>query len=245
MRKIKLAGIRRSGNHAILGWIAERLPEGKTFFVNDVKLDRDYSEKRKSDDLPTKRTSPRRKAALLLTSYEDRSLALVNKHEPFVDVVYTEEKKIIVLRDAFNTFASRLKYRKNGKYFKEDDQSSGPPKASELWLEYAKEYAGVTKSLKGSVVMINYNSWFADPDYRVLLAKSLRLDPSPAPFERVPGYGFGSSFSNRSKDGKASKMLVLNRWKTFSKDPSYINYFNEEIIELSKEIFPEVQGPFD
>jgi len=245
MRKIKFAGTRRSGNHAVLAWIAERLPEGNTFFINDVRFGSNYSDKKKSDRLPTKRICRRGKASLILTSYEDRSLPLINNHEPLVDVLHTSEKKVLILRDAFNNFASRLRYRKNGKRFKEDDPTNGPPDSSKIWVEYAKEYIGVTEALKGDVVKVNYNSWFSDPDYRVLVANSLGLAPSPEPFERVPGYGFGSSFSNTCRDGRASKMRVLDRWKLFSKDPDYLEYFNEEVIELSREIFPEIRGPFD
>ena len=75
MRKIKFAGIRRSGNHAVLGWIAEKFIGGKTFFLNDVVFDRDYSSKKKSDSLPTDKLCRRGKASLFLSSYEDKSLA--------------------------------------------------------------------------------------------------------------------------------------------------------------------------
>ena len=252
MRKIKFAGIRRSGNHAVLGWVAEKFIGGKTFFLNDVVLDRDYSDRKKSDSLPTDKLCRLGKAALFLSSYEDKSLAEFNNHQPLLDVDGVGETKVILLRDPFNTFASRLKCirsRRDNQYMQRllNDEPSllegGMPEISRLWKAYAKEYLGVTKTLKGNVIFVNYNLWTQDRVYRTKLAKDLGLREDGNPFERVPGYGFGSSFDNREKDGKATEMDLASRWKGYREDEDYLNYFHKEIYALSSEIFPDIGNP--
>ena len=49
----------------------------------------------------------------------------------------------------------------------------GMPEISRLWKVYAKEYLGVTKTLKGKVIFVNYNLWTQDSVYRTKLAKTL------------------------------------------------------------------------
>ena len=252
MRKIKLAGIRRSGNHAVLGWVAEKSIGGKTFFLNDVVLGRDYTTKRKSDNLPTNKLCRRGKASLFLSSYEDKSLSEFDNHEPLKNIPHTEETKVILLRDPFNTFASRLKCirsRRDNKYMQRllNDEPSllvgDMPRISNLWKSYAKEYLGETNTLQGRVLFLNYNMWTQDCGYRVELAKALGLAEDGKPFERVPGYGFGSSFDNRKKDGKATEMDLANRWEVYREDEDYLNYFDGELIDLSNEIFSGIGNP--
>jgi hypothetical protein len=249
MRKIKLLGIRRSGNHAVLGWIADR-NRGKVCFLNSVAVKGNQKRNEKLNTLPSKNIcKDMGKSSLLLCSYEELSLSAFQEHSIFPGLLKGPETQALVLRDPFNTFASRLKGIRTLKatqrgFLIEDPDLCFPPHVSILWKQYAKEYLGITKKLGGAFVGVNYNSWFTNPDYRCELANVLGLKPSAEPFERVPGFGFGSSFDRKTKDGEAYKMNVLTRWEEFADDPTYHKYFDDELLELSKEIFPHIEGPF-
>lgn len=249
MRRIKLVGIRRSGNHAVLGWIADR-NRGRVCFLNSVAVSGNQKRNERLNKLPSKNIcKDLGKASLLLCSYEEMPLQAFQAHSVLPGLLKGPETSVLLLRDAFNTFASRLKGIRTLKstqrrFLPEDPDLCSPPHVSTLWKEYAKEYLGITKKLGGRFVGVKYNSWFTDSDYRCELANVLGLKPSVEPFERVSGFGFGSSFDRKSKDGQASKMNVLNRWEEFADDPTYHKYFDDELLELSKEIFPHIEGPF-
>ena len=76
---------------------------------------------------------------------------------------------LLVLRDAFNTFASvwhgkrRMRNRLHGFY-------------STQWKVYAREFLGETSFLPSDTIMVSFNAWFSDADYRRELASKLGLD---------------------------------------------------------------------
>jgi hypothetical protein len=143
---------------------------------------------------------------------------------------------VLLLRDPFNLFASRLKSRKIA--VKENDQSM-----VSAWLNYAKEFLGETHHLKHHKICINYNDWFLNLEYRKQLAESLGLEFSDAGMDEVSRYGGGSSFNRQDLQGKARQMDVLNRWKYFADDPAYRQLFdNPEIFEYSERIFGRIPG---
>ena len=60
--------------------------------------------------------------------------------------------------------------------------------------------------------------------------------------KRSPPTGGGSSFSGRDRQGRASEMKVLERWRVFENDPRYAAAFDEETVDLSRRIFGDITG---
>ena len=113
----------------------------------------------------------------------------------------------------------------------------------DLWLYYAYESTGRTNYLGERKLVVSYNRWCKDLDYRRDLAEALRLRFSDAGFDEVPRQGGGSSFEGRQLDGKASKMKTEERWKSLASDPRFIACFrNPRVLKLSEEIFGEIDG---
>jgi hypothetical protein len=109
------------------------------------------------------------------------------------------------------------------------------------WKEYAREYLGETDYL-GNKLLINYNSWFSNKEYRINLAAKLGLDFDDRGIHEVAKWGpsirRAESFDGLSFDGQATEMKVLERWKTYQDDPFYQGLFSDkELITLSERIF--------
>lgn len=235
-------GMARSGNHAVINWIISMYPE-KTDFWNNVA-----------------NVSPKiffRQKSFLLRSHENRSLAdiFASNLEKYHDLYFGRTQKrfnILLIRDPFNLFASRLKQVLNQGF----DQSqygfimghpkykygaSQPEEYVRIWKEHAKEYLGITSYLGDNKIVINYNKWFLDHSYREEIATLLELEYSEKGIDEVvgkKGAGAGSSFDSYQYDGNAKEMGVLKRWKKMADDPKYCSLFTDpEVFALSEKIF--------
>lgn len=267
-KEIRVVGLRRSGNHAIINWIFKQ-ESGNPIFINhtrvlenpyrDVYRDQRLKQKNptlkgwRCDDIEWWKRESKGNFSVkdcLIYSYEDQELERVThpsfekKHDFYLGRSQ-ERFDVIILRDPFNLFASRLKGNKSN--VKTDfDLMNVYSKRSlpELWLSYAKECLGETNVLTNNKTIINYNLWFADTDYRKQVAEQLKLTFSDTGFNEVTrAGGAGSSFDGTAFSGDVTKMDVLNRWKTFADDPAFQALFrDEQLIEYSRTIFGTIPG---
>lgn len=185
----------------------------------------------------------------LIYSYEDRSLK---------DIFDAKEQRIrnrlsggsplkyeiLILRDPFNLIASRLKRIENRK--KLNIKGLGSQESLKglvgLWKDYAKEYLGYTNYLKNNKVIINYNKWCVDKDYRENIAKRLGVPFSDKAINDVPADGGGSSFDGQSLQGKAQEMQVMERWKHYAGNKIYEDILcDKELVDLSDKIFGKIR----
>lgn len=140
---------------------------------------------------------------------------------------------VLILRDAFNTFASvkkgkrRMKARLHRFY-------------SAQWKVYAREFLGETSFLGPDTIMISYNRWFADREYRQEIAGRFGWNSHEESLDEVTGDGGGSSFTGQDFQRRARDMDVTGRWRHFEDDPDYLRAFDAETIELSNRIFGDV-----
>ena len=250
-KEIRIIGLRRSGNHAIIRWL-EKQQTGEVLHLNNIRVNenpyRDNYENllRKNNSKNIERWQQEArgfftKKDCLLYSYEDYSLNQIanRRFEKTHDLYFgksAERYDVIIMRDPFNLLASRI--QQNYRAVK------APQKTDiDLWIEYAKEYLGETEYLKHNKVTINYNRWFNQVDYRQEIASRLNLEFSDDGFHEVSQRGGGSSFDGREFHGKATAMDVLGRWKVFAEDTAYRKLFdNKELLEYSETIFGSIPG---
>jgi hypothetical protein len=271
--EIRIAALRRTGQHAIIGWIAaqallqdgdpdDRPPRSKgsmptVTFLNDVKPAKNpFVTCTKANELLVL-PKPQRLAKSeiernawrdwLLYNYEDCQLRgafnrrFEDEHDHFVG---RSEKRIdvIIVRDPFNFFASRLAY---GRWMA--TQLRNPlrqAKILNLWKSYAREYLGETHFRRHHALGINYNRWCTDATYRAFVAKRLGLRFTDAGFQSVDyHYGGGSSFDGANMHGRAQHMHVQDRWKIYAADRLFRSFFEDaELVELSRRIFGDIPG---
>ncbi|HEX5797474.1 MAG TPA: hypothetical protein VFX86_03725, partial [Candidatus Saccharimonadales bacterium] len=149
----------------------------------------------------------------------------------------------LVVRDWFNMAASRLTYQ--AKYDEVTKYKTGRifglnwSEVEERWLRYAHLLMD-DDTESSSLVCINYNRWFSEPDYRVELAARYGLPNSEATLDTVPHYGPGSSFNQLNMNGNGRTMNVLRRWENL--DPGLAERYkriinNPVLAEINYQLF--------
>jgi len=149
--------------------------------------------------------------------------------------------EILVLRDPFNLFASRLKARwsqpKGGRYSQWLDN-----RAVKMWKSYAQEFLGIT-TFYPSAIKIKYNDWFTSQEYRQDISRQLGLPFTDEGLLLVTDDGQGSSFDGVNYNGRANQMQVLDRWKSCMGNKAYLRVFqDEELMSLAGKIFGVPDG---
>jgi hypothetical protein len=246
--EIRVIGMSRSGSHAIINWIfsqwrgrccylncaepgtnpfeTARPLEGHTRWRANYELDYDAELARRFS-----------RKDLLLYNYEDTFLGPLSRAEVerrHDDYVGPSAKRIdvLVLRDPFNLFASRIKSGYG---------SVSHETALRIWKQHAGEFVRSRSSLSVNPrVLINFNRWSSDVRYRERTAESLGVEFTDAGFEIVPSVARGSSFDGLRFNGAASRMPVNSRWRHFAEDQDYVRLFDARTVELSESIFGEV-----
>ena len=254
--------LKRGGGHAVVNWIARNL-DRQVFHLNNafskplkVRWRGEKIFRRITDpdryggpgqrlynvELPSGvgyREVARMPKEVLLTNVENLPLDRVPR-EPMLGegadrLIGSSRRRlaVLVLRDAYNTFASvwhgkrRMRNRLHRFY-------------STQWKAYAREFLGETSYLPADTVKVSFNAWFAEQDYRRQLAEKLGLDGSDRGVDEVSSDGGGSSFTGQDFQNRARDMAVLDRWRRFIDDPEFVAAFDEETVELSRRIFGDV-----
>ena len=260
--EIRVAGLQRTGNHAIINWLYAQYPELKCY-LNGVEANRNpfltFSKKgtvrqfdaefHKKIRIIHERLGVFRRKALLIYNFEDYSLeevfsACFEKHHDRWVGASAKQFDVLVLRDPFNLFASRIR-REEG--VGGQKLSFGDPGERELlialWKQYAREFLGVSNHLTHNKIAINYNKWFADKSYRAEVAGAFGLDLVNDSVDKVLAVGGGSSFDRTEFDRNASTMKVLERWRNYKDDAFFRELFTDtELLELSSRIFGNLPG---
>ena len=212
-------GIRRSGNHLISNWMCDISGEGcghiQNASVDFFSFLCDYP-----------------------PEYDNMDVFVVGIEEHPVNAFSTaycleaeESQTVVILRDPYNLFASRVKHYKifDAPYVNEDFVKFN-------WVDYAQAYL----EGRSDVTFILYNKFVRDVEYRKDIAHQLGIKFSPAydkhSMDKVrKGISKGSSFENRDTGG--SEMKIEERWKVYENDDRFKALFTDEIRELSQKIF--------
>jgi hypothetical protein len=170
MIEIRVIGLRRSGNHAIMNWIAG-LFDGVIWYFNDcVPTSDPFTNRELTHHLPClKKRLPITgdNPDVVMHSYEDRQLTVI-RDQPRISKRWNAEERfdVLILRDPFNTLASLLEISKRR------PRPWAPitgMKFNAIWKQYARVFSG-TDNLFPNLLPISFNRWFTDIEYRRLLA---------------------------------------------------------------------------
>ena len=258
--EIRVVAQRRSGHHAIVNWIRHQI-EGRYCFLNNCGVDGNpFVRCQKASSLfnttllehswafwDREASGRLSKKGTLIYNYEDKSLQDVTsedfeRHRTEWLGMSDRQSDILILRDPFNLMASRFRWIDGcGFEFKIQDFEE----MIALWKEHAREFVGETSHLSAKV-LISYNQWFCNQEYRQDISRQLGLEWNDQGLNEVAKWGptvAQGSFNGLKYDGQASKMKVLERWKEFQENPQYLQLLNdEEIFELSSKIFGDIPG---
>lgn len=254
--EIRFVGLRRSGTHAVQNWLIS-LFDGPVCYLNDVTRKGTLGPDQPSDDLPAIRTPG--KAArlddtdkvLLLYAMEDMRLQFLRDYQfPYPPTCPSPDRvsDVLLLRDPYNTIASRLKIgrdRADNGFFRNMFLRGADGKAffPKLWINYAREYLGELNCLREDKIGILHHRWTGDAAYRDEIGRRLGVDAAARAraeltVGQVPGWGFGSSFDATQYHGKAREMDLMNRWRRYEDDPEFRELtVDAELRELAERIF--------
>lgn len=242
--EVILAGLSRSGNHAIVDWmwaqargrrVLLNCAEGKTNPFASCRPLADGRPWRSSDpafDIAAERAGALTAKDWLLHTYEDAFLGhvfspiLAERHDAWVGRS-ARRVDMLVLRDPFNLIASRDR----------GGIPTPPALTRRLWKQHAREFLGDRRLLRHDKLPVSYNRWVADTAYRRRIADHLGLRFTDAGRETVAGCHGGSSFDGRTYDGRATAMPVLDRWRTRADDPDFWAAFDDEMVALAERAF--------
>lgn len=255
--------LKRGGGHAVLSWLA-RSAGRPVFHLNNV-FSKPFKVRWRREKIFRAITDPRRregKARVFGTDLDPnlgwrevarmpKDVLLCNLENFRLDRIAAEPLltggaagiigasrqriNVLVLRDAFNTFASvkrgkrRMRARLHRFY-------------APHWKAYAREFLGETSYLGRDAIAVNYNRWFCDRDYRREVAARFGWESDEASLDEVTGDGGGSSFEGQQFQNRARDMDVLGRWRHFADDEDFRRAFDAETVELSNRIFGDVTG---
>ncbi len=253
--ELRVVGMSRSGNHAIINWIIQQL-NGRYCFLNcaepktnpfqtarPLQKEVTYKANYPEFNLEKEKAGTFSKKDYLIHSYEDCFLSMLNhkafeeQHDDFVGPS-DNRLDVLILRDPFNLFASRIR---SGLYKeKKPGAQVTPLTARRIWKQHAKEAIGLKRHLRKKKIVINYNLWVYDTAYRRSIAIQLGIAFTDSGFHEVSNVAGGSSFDGLKFENRADNMKVLDRWKHYVDDPGYKMIFDKELIDLSHQVFGHI-----
>ncbi len=212
--EIRVCGLQRTGNHAVINWIGQQYPKEKVLFLNCVKPGKNpyitASDQESSQTIIFNQYKIDRTAEsggnlsekdCLIYSFEDEELSDIFNYNYNEHIGESKDiKNVLILRDPFNLFASRLKREiANGpgnKISIHDDKEN----LVNLWKSYALEYLDKSNVIKSNKVVVNFNKWAVSREYRISLAQQLNIPFTDKGFNDVTSVGGGSSFDKNNID---------------------------------------------
>lgn len=225
----------RSGHHAIANWLFEQC-EGNTVFINRILGRVSHYESFRS-------TFPTWKPDAFIYNFEDetpqQALEMWSQYQSIFDLGKDKIVDVLILRDPYNLFASRVKMEdiilKAGKT-NTSPVGAFTEAAFHTWKIFAFEFLRQTSNLNNPVC-INYNKWVTSIEYREEIANALGIDFTDEGVNIVPAFGGGSSFDSQDYQNRALDMQVNERYLNYINFRWFRKLFDKETEQLSKAIF--------
>jgi hypothetical protein len=259
MYTYRVWGIRRSGNHAVIGWILKHMGEPYVHF-NDIQVPRDplMPGGVSISGLPVWRYK-RGLLRKIRHSFRPRRKTTFAGSDPYIDYerlaalsglrcrVFSYEDKLVTEFDEVLDVAVPGETRRSVVLLRDPfNLFASLLKAGlftlrldELPAIYARHADEFLRQQETGLIGINYNEWFQEPRYRISIARRLGFDTNGAPYDDVPSQGGGSSFSAREYRGQASRMDVFGRWRHAAEHADFQRLINAPQVRAAAEtIFP-------
>ncbi|MBN2492306.1 MAG: hypothetical protein JXQ29_15775 [Planctomycetes bacterium] len=249
---------RRSGHHAVMAWLAEQFP-GTPFHVNNCVVgENPFRQNRRSleragraDEAEAYRREEEGRLTrkeLLILNFEDTDLRRVFSSEERVRrerALGPSRKRynVLVLRDHYNLLASRIKRVRLGSDVPREDLAKALL-ARELYVQYAREALDETRHIDEPRIVILYNRWFRDAQYRREISARLNGTYREDSLKEVAVHGEGSSFDGVAYSQRAHEMDVLERWRAFAGNAAFHAIVGGRALRrCTSRLFPEIDFP--
>ncbi len=250
--RIRVFGIRRAGQHAIINWILRNSGQDHSVFLNSCTMRRSCVRTCGQSELNGRQTGKGGGLATALSRFlapEIRPFVLISYEAGydhgditpnFADQSFDHE--VLITRSFVNWLPSfiRLMRLMNPKSKPEAlDISHG------ITFEMARYKAHLLAAQNSAQTVICFDKWAELPDYRLARLAGLGLPVIDNSLGKVQSYGRGSSFSGQKLP--AESLALTRRWQSMEKD-AYAQMFlrmamaDEDFMATLKASYPEDAG---
>jgi hypothetical protein len=189
-------GQQRSGHHAVIEWLFQ---DKQYIHYNNAKVSNNFVI---AHDIIGKN-------GCKIVSFEGKIKFKIKN----------DAQKILVIRNPYNMYASRLKMKRESKKFNLKSWSNCL--RPDEWINHAEEFLQLNNCYFTDKIC--YDFWLSNENYREKLKQKYNLDKIEIQ-EKISSFGGGSSFTE-SKD-------FLNRWQEFQKDAEFIRILENKKIKI-------------
>lgn len=225
---LRVFGLRRAGNHAVINWLQRNAPGGRALFFNNCTPGRDPFASFRAAEIDGHRvagadadvaTIARRAGdgAALILSYEDvmpggrrRRPISAGIDDAAVDF------EVIVARGFLNWAASLVRKLQANPAYAAHQRVSIVLRAVATYLQMLDLMADGDAPGR---IAIRYDDWHVSPDYRADRLARLGFATRDDSLGEVQGYGNGSSFADTAATG--ADLRTAERWRDMQGDPEY------------------------
>ncbi|WP_397544028.1 hypothetical protein [Roseovarius salis] len=251
---LRVFGMRRSGNHAVINWLGRNAPGGRSVFFNNCTPGRNPFETFRAVEVNGRRRPGRAEdgaagfashagdGAAVIFSYED---AMPNERRRQPVSAGMEERRIdldvIICRGFLNWAASLARKLQGNPGYTPAQRVSIVLKSVGL---YGRMLDLVIAESELGLVTIRYDDWMAAPGYRARLLERLGFERRDDTLGEVQRYGNGSSFQD---DAPAEELRTADRWREMGDDPEYrivlwLAAQDAELLQKLSRVFPDDAG---
>lgn len=216
----RVIGMSRSGIHAVADWIRMSHAEmGYTcHYDNAIPMERPNDI---AKFLPPK--GELSESFLWMVEHEDVHFLDMPVLNPKIASNF-EFTDVLVIRDVFNTMASRRKMNERGLFSRRHIQQ---------WKQFAFEALEQTSFLGPNKVVVKFNQWHQQrDDYRSVVAKACGIEGVGAESNKVVGH---SSWEPNTTP--ASELKLFERWRNYAEDPAFWAVFDKQVYDLNSSLF--------
>ena len=250
MKFITVNGLSRSGNHAIIRWMAGQYEDSgyEVFFHNNaIKNFMEYLNLRGGGGMRGIAANPKFIDILMHITRNDKKVFMISFEDLMIDdrlgkITEFADHNVVILRDPYNLFASRIQglLPPRGKKGNANITDLREEEINRYMSQY-KEFVGDTSCLSYKIC-INYNYWVVDEDYRKKISESLGTKFTDSNYQQRACSSFGPKSPIELPSEKPEDFL--ERYKACWEDPMFNRIKeSEEFAAISKKVFGiEVNG---
>ena len=232
--RMRVFGIRRCGQHAVISWILRNCGQADTVFLNSCTMGRSAIRtcgRAEINDAPVRAGWPLKKRLEAELGDRMAPFVLVSYEAGYPPDRYAEgtltggfgngdfDAEVLVTRSFVNWLPSFIRLMRLM------NPTSAPEAlkfSNGIVFEMMRYRDHLIKSAASGHVLVSYDDWFYDAGYRRAKLEVLGLPLLDNSHGTVQVYGGGSSFSRHSLP--AAALEIGTRWKTMREDP-YVKQF--------------------
>ena len=259
---IRLVGLRRSGNHALLQWLTTNLKSRKVIHFDQVAVGRRMMSARSvwfHGQKIEREIDPRRYHEMIAKCSNEADTVTAFLEDQTLDERFDtknlgvsgfeglQERNVLVYRNFLNWLASCKKHPEvlGGQEKFRMGQVSTLFDLIHRWKAHASLTFGARKLKNAEITPIFYDRWVVDASYRKQWLEGQDIDPvAPDLPTEISTFGGGSSFQTIAFSGEHAAASTTHRWEYYRDNEEFrlilkVALRDEEVSALLERFEPD------